>query len=679
MMKKPYPLIYTLILLGLLLALGIGWAVSRHIDQNIPQPTAQVTPTDQNNSQPPVEVTPYELISMAQNLASRGMSFTPLDPINTRPNPTITKDQAVLVSLHELPGLNHAIHYSARLGELTSTTPPASGQGRLVWLFTFHVREEISSGPPGSTHRIAEEFTIVIIDATSGQSVISLPIVEVATVPPVPSKTPTPQPSPTTSNFPVPTPIPIAAFSPPLVETMDVRKLDPGAWTTFIPPSWLEKLRQKKDIPHVSAITVALDGSVWFGTEGGVASTGVGAYHYDGITWTHFTRENGLPFDEVSALATAVDGAIWFGSYCCGVARFDGKTWTTFTTENGLADNDIRAMAATPNGDLWFGTSGRGITRYDGKSWQSNPAPAGHLSNYIDYITVIPDGTIWASYDTHLIRFLGQSWEEYPTPWMGNAYTSQVTQDAHGNLWIGSQTSGAYRRSGNNQWTHFTKNEGLASDWVVSIAATRDGSVWFSTTQGVSRFDGKTWTTFKLESAVGQYWSIPIVEGKDGSIWLGFAWGMAHSVIPPVSRDLIQPTPTQSVKTWSEKFLVIEEVGSASALSTDDSVKSLFENWLVQYQGMDVPEDARLESFQINEVSVYSVDVNNLAKNHQMDFVARVIYSVKPQQNFSGSRWCAGDGFPADDGWINKKVEWVVGKKLGTQSMLMILGPCPSC
>ncbi len=62
-------------------------------------------------------------------------------------------------------------------------------------------------------------------------------------------------------------------------------------------------------------------------------------------------------------IAVALDGAVWFGTDGYGASRFDGKTWTTYTTANGLISNTIRAIAVTKDGALWFATNS-GVSRY---------------------------------------------------------------------------------------------------------------------------------------------------------------------------------------------------------------------------------------------------------------------------------------------------------------------------
>ncbi len=59
-----------------------------------------------------------------------------------------------------------------------------------------------------------------------------------------------------------------------------------------------------------------------------------------------------------------------------------------------------------------------------------------------------------------------------------------------------------------------TTAHGLAGNRISSSAVTRDGTAWFGTHEGLSRFDGRNWTTYLLHAeALGA--------APDGALWVG--------------------------------------------------------------------------------------------------------------------------------------------------------------
>jgi hypothetical protein len=146
----------------------------------------------------------------------------------------------------------------------------------------------------------------------------------------------------------------------------------------------------------------------------------------------------------------------------------------------------------------------------------------------------------------------------------------------------------------------------------------------------------------------------------------------------PVTQTPTALPPTNQIKTWNENLTVTLVMDTTGNLSSEEIVRSLFEKWLNQFQPDGIPDNYKLDGCQIDNVTVYSMDINGLAKANDMDFVAKISYSVKPHTS-NATHWCAGDGTPGNDGWINLKVEWVVIKKVDNLYILKALGPCPTC
>lgn len=152
----------------------------------------------------------------------------------------------------------------------------------------------------------------------------------------------------------------------------------------------------------------------------------------------------------------------------------------------------------------------------------------------------------------------------------------------------------------------------------------------------------------------------------------------AQSIPVPIVQSPTNLLISSQAAGWLENFTVALETDPFGNPSSEEIVKGLFEEWLDQFLAEGVPDDYRLENYQIDKITIYSTDMFDLAKANDMDFVAYIVYSVKPQVN-NCARWWAGDGMPGEDGWINQKVEWVVVKRDQNIYTLKVLGPCPMC
>ncbi|NRB50016.1 MAG: hypothetical protein HRU41_20235 [Saprospiraceae bacterium] len=120
------------------------------------------------------------------------------------------------------------------------------------------------------------------------------------------------------------------------------------------------------------------NGNIWF------ARDGYGACRYDGKTFTHFTKKEGLPSNNVTAIQEDARGNVWFTSRVAekdapvaesragegGLSKFDGESITQFTEVKGLSKNDSYFLYCDQRGDLWIGANGLGVYRHDGDTFQ---------------------------------------------------------------------------------------------------------------------------------------------------------------------------------------------------------------------------------------------------------------------------------------------------------------------
>ena len=73
-----------------------------------------------------------------------------------------------------------------------------------------------------------------------------------------------------------------------------------------------------------------------------------------------------------------------------------------------------------------------------------------------------------------------------------------------------------------------TETDGLASNTVLTIFEDSHGNIWFGTTDGITRYDGKNFQTFTTEDGLGQNTIGLIFEERQGKLW--FAGGVLSDV-----------------------------------------------------------------------------------------------------------------------------------------------------
>lgn len=195
-------------------------------------------------------------------------------------------------------------------------------------------------------------------------------------------------------------------------------------------------------------------GGFWVGT---IAS---GAYSFDGETFTSFLRYKGRiqPDDNVynNCIQSIVEddaGNIWFTSQTHGgISRYDGKTFTHFTKEDGLPDDMIFSSFKDIDGTLWFGTLDKGFISYNDGSFNFFNENDGLNNNMVSCFYQDKTGKLWIG-----------SFRESTVSWFDEGIFTSVpfdkdqnlvelrfiTEDKDGNIWFGGRYGILWRYDGN--------------------------------------------------------------------------------------------------------------------------------------------------------------------------------------------------------------------------------------
>jgi ligand-binding sensor domain-containing protein len=75
-----------------------------------------------------------------------------------------------------------------------------------------------------------------------------------------------------------------------------------------------------------------------------------------------------------------------------------------------------------------------------------------------------------------------------------------IFQAKDNTYWFGSNGQGVYRYNGKTI-THFTVNDGLVSNRIRGIQEDKSGNIYFTTYEGISKFDGQAFTTLSVSAS----------------------------------------------------------------------------------------------------------------------------------------------------------------------------------
>ncbi|MGK0317823.1 MAG: ligand-binding sensor domain-containing protein [Saprospiraceae bacterium] len=279
-------------------------------------------------------------------------------------------------------------------------------------------------------------------------------------------------------------------------------------------------------------------------------------------------------------------GNLWFSTLSKGIVRYDGNE-LTYDTSIG---NRVGGIVEDSNADLWFGTH-TGVYKYDGKTFTNYSVNDGLCDNLVSNILIDSKGIIWVGTWGGVCRFSGNRFINFPIPKPDievpayqetTNWISEIMEDSKGNMWFGRDGYGALKYDGES-FTHFTKEDGLASNNITDIQEDKLGNIWFSSritekdhpdadkrhgsggvvkyngknfinfpnleglndsdvfqiyrdskdniwisagSKGVYKYDGKDFINFKAEGNETTKAVMSILEDSKGAIWLGCAGGL---------------------------------------------------------------------------------------------------------------------------------------------------------
>ncbi len=193
-----------------------------------------------------------------------------------------------------------------------------------------------------------------------------------------------------------------------------------GTFTEFpVPVPEVDLKPYQGTMNWITEIMEDQQGNIWIGRDG------YGAARYDGNTFTHFTKADGLPSNNVQSITEDAQGHLWFGTRISerdhpdaesrkgpgGLSRFDGEAFETFPELEGLSENDLYTIYRDPADLLWIGAIGTGVYRYDGESFQlysQSNRPEFNKGFGLQGILEDSKGTLWLGFSGGLYRMEGE-------------------------------------------------------------------------------------------------------------------------------------------------------------------------------------------------------------------------------------------------------------------------------
>ncbi len=289
--------------------------------------------------------------------------------------------------------------------------------------------------------------------------------------------------------------------------------------------------------------------SLWVGTSVGVHEIDTAAQE---VKQT-FTREHGLASEYVFAIGIAPNGDVWFGTNAGGVSRYRDGQWKTYFPMHGLADYWVYAFAFPSDGTVWIGTWD-GASHFDPTIERFTNYREELVNIWVYGIGIDADERVWFGTEGGVSMLAEGRWRSWTSedglgapnsqdlPPSDNTglgtksrhdlgvvvgstesynpnYVFSVQVDRLGRgVWFGTWGGGVSLRGFDGTWKSYNASDGLAGNIVYSIAQAEDGTLWFGTNHGLSKFDGSNWVNYQHGLPSPDVYAVTI---GGGQVWAG--------------------------------------------------------------------------------------------------------------------------------------------------------------
>lgn len=312
----------------------------------------------------------------------------------------------------------------------------------------------------------------------------------------------------------------------------------------------------------INALLAAPNGGVWVGTDQGIRFINAGGNLIDSLpVWTHRLQVHSLSWgengcfwastvegllrvkpgavslrrepsgaDAINAVFEDREGSLWYGG-SVGLERLQDGIFSNFSGDEGFPETPIGPIYADAGGAVWFAPLSGGLYWY----WNGRlrKVMQDGLDRDVVYSIDGGNGEIWVGRQrgglTRIVRSDGKLVTRTYTEKDGLAHNSVYTvhRSASGEVWAGTVSAGL-SELGASGFKSFSSANGFGSDRVMSIAESRDGTIWMATSSGLLELHNGIWTRFSQKDGLPSAAVRLCFADSKGVLWFATEAGLSY-------------------------------------------------------------------------------------------------------------------------------------------------------
>lgn len=433
----------------------------------------------------------------------------------------------------------------------------------------------------------------------------------------------------------------------------------------------LIKIRNGKIIPvktgllldrcSVWAIHVAVNGTMWFGTEHGIFVLNEGKFYKyeksdlanakinkiicdrEGNIWIA-TDRNGVgkmmqgKFKvrklgcTVNAICEDAQNKIWLGTDV-GVMCYENDTPVSNALTRYTEGIRIRHVTTDSAGNILVSCYTKpGQLRYNQVSgriekWNTDNGLSG---NKVRVALETEPGEIYVGTTTgiSIIHKDGSIKNFKQIDGLENEYVMCIFRDRNDVVWIGTDGNGIYLMKKEVIFAHITSDDGLSGNVIFKITQDRDGVYWICTGNGITRctpFDSAHglptyYFNINSEQGIGTDSVFQLINGADRNLWITSNYGIATIKKEEMTELASGLRDSINVKYFNKNDGLDSDGATSTAVSICDSYGRL---WFSMIDGFAVYDPVSVTKNPVKPlVQIETVVIDNVEyRNNNQEFV----------------------------------------------------------
>jgi signal transduction histidine kinase/sugar lactone lactonase YvrE len=212
------------------------------------------------------------------------------------------------------------------------------------------------------------------------------------------------------------------------------------------------------------------------------------------------------PAENLHLLFAAKNGDVWFAAGRVQLGCYRDDQLRVFAAADGFSTQSIRALAEDAQGHIWLGGSAGSLLQWDGVRFRDFASTPGWPRRQIHAISADAAGRLWVCTSGGLIVKDGERFHLLTkAQGLADDILQQMLEDGQGRVWFASprgffhvakaELLAVMQGVASRVTSHaFGRSQGLVgvtptANYQPAAARTRDGRLWFATSQGVVMID----------------------------------------------------------------------------------------------------------------------------------------------------------------------------------------------